>query len=147
MHGGSGTLPPGGFKHLLHMFPWCRTPKGKLSLQSIKKVGDFYTPSATDLQLSATVFEKHAGIHVSYCDKRLYGMMQIALWHILAFEWCYMDCGFPVTVYDVRMPNDLNILSEKVRAHHERSYSRSYVELKSHYFLSVCLALLYSNPI
>ena len=35
---------------------------------------------------------------------------------------------------DVCMPNDLNILSEKVRAHHERSYSRSYAELKSRYF-------------
>ncbi|XP_078149695.1 UPF0481 protein At3g47200-like [Carex rostrata] len=200
VHGGTdiSTLPPGGFKHLIHIFHWTRTPAGKYlgetrSLHATKKMGNFYIPSATDLKLSATVFEKHAGIDVAYNDKRLSGVMQIAPLHIfkysfeiyrtlLNFERHYVDCGFPVTAYvacimnllptkadvkllrangivpstgidekevlsslqrlkgddvdfnNVRMPNDLNILSEKVREHHETSYSRSYAELKSRYF-------------
>ncbi|XP_078149692.1 uncharacterized protein LOC144545013 [Carex rostrata] len=118
VHGGTGigTLPPGGFKHLLHIFHWTRTPAGKYQgetrslLKPTKKMDNFYVPTATDLKLSATVFEKHAGIHVSFHDRRLSGVMEIAPLHIfkysisiynelLEFERGYMDCGFPVTAY------------------------------------------------
>ncbi|XP_078149418.1 uncharacterized protein LOC144544732 [Carex rostrata] len=114
----AGTLPPGGFKHLLHMFHWTRSPEGKFlvetrSLQPPMKMDLFYIPSATDLELSATVFIKHVSdsINVSYRDKRLSGVMQLSPWLIfdysikiykglLLFESVYGElCGFPITAY------------------------------------------------
>lgn len=111
------TSPLGGFKHLLHMFHSTRSPEGKFSgdmrlLQPIKMKW-FYIPSATDLQISATYFRKHAGdsINVSYHVRTLSGVMKLAPWHIfdnsieiykdlLKFESVYGEvCGFPITAY------------------------------------------------
>ena len=80
---GTGAHPPGGFKHLLHMFHWSRTPEEKFlvetsSSQYIRKMGDYYIPSVTDLQLFQTVFKKH-GMHVkngSRCSS-------------IASKWCH----------------------------------------------------------
>ena len=48
VHGGTITLPPSGFKHLLHLFHWTRTPEGKFlvdtrSLQPITHRPNFNT--------------------------------------------------------------------------------------------------------
>ncbi|XP_078150060.1 UPF0481 protein At3g47200-like [Carex rostrata] len=109
-----GTVPQGGFKHLVHIFHWSRTLHGEdTSKATNKTIGRFHIPSATELQLSQTVFMKDesGSIDVSYSDdKRLTGVMQLTLWHILqyssvlyesliSFEQWYRDCGIPFTAY------------------------------------------------
>ncbi|XP_078153363.1 uncharacterized protein LOC144548536 [Carex rostrata] len=122
VHGDTSTLPPGGFKHLLHMFHWSRTPEENFLVETsslfIRKMVDYYIPSVTELQLFGTVFEKHAGgsIDMSFYDRRLsgVGVMQLAPWHMLTdsstlvtellrFERQYVNCGFPFTAYFASM--------------------------------------------
>ncbi|XP_078149700.1 uncharacterized protein LOC144545020 [Carex rostrata] len=112
-----GTLPKGGFKHLLHMFHWTRSHKGEFLVETRSsqpvKMNRFYIPSATDLQKSATVFRKHGSNSnsVLFTDGRLSGVMELAPWYIfdnsieiykalLVFESVYGEfCGFPITAY------------------------------------------------
>ncbi|XP_078153668.1 UPF0481 protein At3g47200-like [Carex rostrata] len=108
--------PEYGFQHLLHIFHWSRTPKEKFHKIHgwfPMKMDSFYIPSATGLQLSATVFEKHAasGIDVSFYKAMLSGVMQLPnrshfqykdeiYKQLLAFERHYgMVCGFSVTAH------------------------------------------------
>ncbi|XP_078169247.1 uncharacterized protein LOC144563639 [Carex rostrata] len=109
------TLAPDGFKHLLHIFHWSRSPEGKFRTISrpFKKMDSFYIPSASSMHLSETVFKKHAdgSIDVSYSHRRLSGVMKLAPWHIseyspkiyeslLRFERGYgLFCGYPFTAY------------------------------------------------
>ena len=88
--GGTGTVPEGGFKHLLHIFHWSRTPDGKYRVfrEPAKWIGKLHIPTATDLQLSQTVFIKDEGgsIYVSYCDGRVSGVMQLSPLHLLYYS-------------------------------------------------------------
>ena len=63
-----GNLPSGGFKHLLHIFHWTRTPeeegrwlvhtKPEQEQQPAKRFAEFYIPNAMNLLESATSFKR-----------------------------------------------------------------------------------------
>ncbi|XP_078149727.1 uncharacterized protein LOC144545048 [Carex rostrata] len=118
---GGGTVPEDGFKHLLHICHWSRTTDGMYVVdESItKSIGHFYIPSATELQLSQTVFinSESASIDVSYRDGRISGVLQLTPWHLfndspkfyeilLRFEGLYgLRCGLPFSSYVTCMAN------------------------------------------
>ncbi|XP_078149452.1 uncharacterized protein LOC144544769 [Carex rostrata] len=108
---GDYTVPEDGFKHLLHIFHWSRTPDEKYvhNLTIQKWFGDFHIPSATELQLSQTVFIKDEdGTIMSYSDRRV---MQLTPWELynyspklyeslLRFEDLYfIRCGYLFSSY------------------------------------------------
>jgi Plant protein of unknown function len=111
----SDSFPSGGFKHLLHMFYWTRTPDGKWpvhSKQTAKRFAEFYIPNATNLLGSATNFKRLEGssIDVIYTKKGLSALMQITPLHIfpysheifrhlLNFEQRCLIYGLPVTAH------------------------------------------------
>ncbi|KAJ4788323.1 hypothetical protein LUZ62_039569 [Rhynchospora pubera] len=120
VHRGTSNHPKGGFKHLLHIFHWTRTPEEKYprgftseqSPQSPEPLDTFYIPSATDLQESATVFYKidDGSNDVRYYDKIITAEMHLTplilceyslelFGSLLDFEQWYLDCGFPITNY------------------------------------------------
>jgi Plant protein of unknown function len=115
-----GSFPSRGFKHLLHIFHWTRTPKRKWlvmdtkskQIQTAKNFLEFYLPNATNLQESATSVKRLDGgsIDVTYSNNRLWALMQITPLHIfsysddiftilLNFEQRYLECGLSVTSY------------------------------------------------
>jgi Plant protein of unknown function len=115
-----GSFPKGGFKHLLHIFHWTRTPKDKWLIMDTKseqvrpskKFVEFYIPNATNLLESATSVERLDGgsIDVTYSNNWLWALMKITSLHIfpysrdifkilLNFEQRYLECGLPVTAY------------------------------------------------
>ncbi|KAF3325304.1 hypothetical protein FCM35_KLT10375 [Carex littledalei] len=113
---GGDTIPEGGFKHLVHIFHWSSIPNGKYVLDPSRTnnltISNFHIPSASELQLSQTVFIKDRGgsIDVSYGDGRISGVMQLTPWklhHIstklyesfLIFEQNYLEVGKPFTAY------------------------------------------------
>ncbi|KAJ1690360.1 hypothetical protein LUZ63_014515 [Rhynchospora breviuscula] len=137
VHGGPSKYPKGGFKHLLHIFHWTRTPEEKYphgfsSAQSPKTLDTFYIPSATDLLESATVFYKidDSSNDVRYHDKIITAQMHLTplilceyslelFGSLLDFEQWYLDCGFPVTKYIACMARllqteeDVKLLEQK----------------------------------
>ncbi|XP_078168958.1 uncharacterized protein LOC144563369 [Carex rostrata] len=110
---GGGTIPESGFKHLLHIFHWSRAPNEKylVDTSTPKSIGHFHIPSATELQLSQTIFIKDEGssIDVSYCDGRISEVMQLTPLHLLYYStklyeslliferWYGGYCGLPFT--------------------------------------------------
>ncbi|XP_078169245.1 uncharacterized protein LOC144563637 [Carex rostrata] len=87
----NGTLPEGGFKHLLHIFHWSRTLNGKYTINpdDDKAMREFHIPSVTELQLSQTVFVKDEGGSVDVCysdNRRVSGVMRLAPLHLLDFS-------------------------------------------------------------
>ncbi|KAG2632397.1 hypothetical protein PVAP13_2NG084200 [Panicum virgatum] len=115
-----GNLPSGGFKHLLHIFHWTRTPEeGKWLVhtksdqeQPAKRFAEFYIPNATNLLESATSFKRldSSSIDVAYSNKRISALMQVTPLHLfpysyeifyqlLNFEQRYPAYGLPVTAH------------------------------------------------
>ncbi|KAJ3685719.1 hypothetical protein LUZ61_014883 [Rhynchospora tenuis] len=137
VYGGTSNLnrPSGGFKHLLHIFHWTRTPEEKYLLDSKsepKTLDTFYIPSATDLLESATVFDKigDGSNDVKYYDKIITAEMHLTplilgqyslelFGHLLDFEQWYLDCGLPVTAYVaciarlLQTEDDVKLLEQK----------------------------------
>ncbi|XP_078159659.1 uncharacterized protein LOC144555255 [Carex rostrata] len=114
LHNYSITVPEDGFQHLLHIFHWSRTPQGKFhETHPFADMRSVDIPSATDLQLRATVFDKDytTGFDVTFYERRLSGVVQFPPMHrflyeneifkdLLAFERGYgIVCGFSVTSY------------------------------------------------
>jgi len=114
-----GKLPSGGFKHLLHIFHWTRTPEeGKWMVhtkseqeQPAKRFVEFYIPNATNLLESSTSFKRlDSSSDVVYSNKRISALMQVAPLHLfpyseeifrqlLNFEQRYPAYGLPVTAH------------------------------------------------
>lgn len=116
-----GNLPSGGFKHLLHIFHWTRTPEdGNKWLvhtrseqeQPSKRFAEFYIPNATNLLESATSFKRldSSSIDVIYSKKTISALMQVTplhlfpysneiFRHLLNFEQRYPAYGLPVTAH------------------------------------------------
>ncbi|KAJ3691540.1 hypothetical protein LUZ61_020704 [Rhynchospora tenuis] len=111
-----GNLPSGGFKHLLHIFHWTRTPEeGKWPVQQeqpAKRFAEFYIPNATNLLESATSFKRldSSSNDVVYSIKRISALMQVTplhlfpysneiFRHLLNFEQRYPAYGLPVTAH------------------------------------------------
>lgn len=117
-----GNLPSGGFKHLLHIFHWTRTPeeegrwlvhtKPEQEQQPAKRFAEFYIPNAMNLLESATSFKRldSSSIDVEYSNKRISALMQLTPLHLfpysneifhqlLNFEQRYPAYGLPVTAH------------------------------------------------
>ena len=93
-----GNLPSGGFKHLLHIFHWTRTPeeegrwlvhtKPEQEQQPAKRFAEFYIPNAMNLLESATSFKRldSSSIDVAYSDKRISALMQVTPLHLFPYS-------------------------------------------------------------
>ena len=134
-----GKLPSGGFKHLLHIFHWTRTPEeGKWMVhtkseqeQPAKRFVEFYIPNATNLLESSTSFKRlDSSSDVVYSNKRISALMQVTPLHLfpysyeifyqlLNFEQRYPAYGLPVTAHFACMKSllqtkaDVKLLQKK----------------------------------
>ena len=137
-----GNLPSGGFKHLLHIFHWTRTPeeegrwlvhtKPEQEQQPAKRFAEFYIPNAMNLLESATSFKRldSSSIDVEYSNKRISALMQVTPLHLfsysdeifcqlLNFEQRYPAYGLPVTAHFACMKSLLQT-KEDVKLFHKK---------------------------